>query len=173
LVLLFSSIALLAGWDVLSDLQEGTTLGHVAIEIGVFTVAMLGALWTLQRLRTLRSESQELRMEAAQLQARLSSAQADARHFQNEVQGHVRGLSQAIDNQFEAWGLTQAEKQVALLPLKGLSHKEIGAVRGVSEATVRQQSRAVYKKGNLSGRHDLAAFFLEDLLAPSQRSDTA
>lgn len=33
-------------------------------------------------------------------------------------------------------------------------------------ATVRQQARNLYKKAGLSGRHDLAAFFLEDLLTP-------
>jgi DNA-binding NarL/FixJ family response regulator len=39
-------------------------------------------------------------------------------------------------------------------------------VRGVGETTVRQQSRAIYRKSGLSGRHELAAFFLEDLLGP-------
>jgi DNA-binding NarL/FixJ family response regulator len=55
---------------------------------------------------------------------------------------------------------------VASLLLKGLSHKEIAEVRRVSEATARQQARAVYKKAGLSGRNELAAFFLEDLLLP-------
>jgi DNA-binding NarL/FixJ family response regulator len=55
-----------------------------------------------------------------------------------------------------------------LLLLKGLSHKEVAKVRSVSEATARQQARAVYKKGGLSGRHDLAAFFLEDLMLPHE-----
>ena len=39
-------------------------------------------------------------------------------------------------------------------------------MRQVSEATVRQQGRAIYQKAGLRGRHDLAAFFLEDLLDP-------
>jgi hypothetical protein len=29
---------------------------------------------------------------------------------------------------------------------------------------VREQARSLYRKSNLSGRNDLAAFFLEDLL---------
>ena len=57
-------------------------------------------------------------------------------------------------------------EEVALLLLKGLSHKEIAEVRGVAETTVRQQARALYKKAGLGGRNDLAAFFLEDLLGP-------
>lgn len=36
----------------------------------------------------------------------------------------------------------------------------------MSEATVRQQARALYQKAGLGGRYDLAAFFLEDLLDP-------
>jgi len=53
-----------------------------------------------------------------------------------------------------------------LLLLKGLSHKEIAEVRNVSETTVRHQARSLYRKAGLSGRNDLAAFFLEDLLGP-------
>lgn len=64
------------------------------------------------------------------------------------------------------WGLTPAEQDIALLLLKGLSHKEIAQVRAVSETTVRQQARSLYRKAGLSGRSDLAAFFLEDLLGP-------
>jgi DNA-binding CsgD family transcriptional regulator len=62
--------------------------------------------------------------------------------------------------------LSPAEKEVALLLLKGLSHKELAKVRSITEATARQQARAIYKKAGLSGRSDLAAFFLEDLLVP-------
>ena len=50
-----------------------------------------------------------------------------------------------------------------------MSHKDIAEMRAVTEATARQQARAVYKKGGLSGRHDLAAFFLEDLMLPVER----
>jgi len=50
--------------------------------------------------------------------------------------------------------------------LKGLSHKEIAAMRQTSERTIREQARAVYRKSGLAGRSSLAAFFLEDLLPP-------
>jgi DNA-binding NarL/FixJ family response regulator len=52
------------------------------------------------------------------------------------------------------------------LLLKGLSHKEIAAVRSTSERTIREQARAVYRKAGLPGRSALSAFFLEDLLLP-------
>ena len=169
LILLFVGISVLAGWDVMSDLAEGTTLQHVAVESVVLALALAGAVWAAQRLRALRAESRQLRDESSQLQQRLASAREDAQRWQSEVQSLVRGLSSAIDTQLDSWKLTGAEKEIALLLLKGLSHKEIAEVRQVSEATVRQQSRAVYRKAGLSGRHDLAAFFLEDLLAPAEQ----
>lgn len=55
---------------------------------------------------------------------------------------------------------------MALLLLKGLSNKEIAAVRAASERTVREQARSIYSKTELTGRAALSAFFLEDLLAP-------
>jgi len=72
----------------------------------------------------------------------------------------------AIDDQLERWHLSAAEKEVALLLLKGLEHKEIAQLREVAETTVRQQARSLYRKAGLAGRHELAAFFLEDLLGP-------
>ncbi len=77
------------------------------------------------------------------------------------------GLSSAIDAQLTKWRLTVAEKEVAFLLLKGLSLKEVVSVRGTSEKTARVQTIAVYAKSGLSGRSELSAFFLEDLLLPS------
>jgi len=49
-----------------------------------------------------------------------------------------------IDAQFGRWNFTDAEREVALLLLKGLSTKEVAAVRATSERTVagRQRSRS-------------------------------
>lgn len=79
----------------------------------------------------------------------------------------LEGLGRAIDDQFEAWGLTPAEREVALLLLKGHSHKAIAKISGRKESTVRQHAAAVYQKGSLTGRAELAAFFLEGLALPA------
>jgi DNA-binding CsgD family transcriptional regulator len=78
-----------------------------------------------------------------------------------------QGVLEAIDRQFHVWGLTPAEREVALMLLKGHSHKHIAAVTDRSERTVRQHAAAVYQKAGLAGRAELAAFFLEDLM-PSE-----
>jgi len=41
-----------------------------------------------------------------------------------------------------------------------------GPARHAPERTARQQSLAVYRKAGLSGRAELSALFLEDLLSP-------
>ena len=80
---------------------------------------------------------------------------------------HVDGLAHAIDQQLNQWKLTIAEKEVAFLLLKGLSLKEVAEIRQTTEKTARVQSMAVYAKAGVSGRSELSAFFLEDLLPPA------
>lgn len=162
----FVAIALLAALDLASDLREGTTVGHVLAEGGVVLFGMFGAVFMSRRLmRVVRSE-RAAREEALELAERLRLSEAEAARWRDEARDLLKGLGAALDLQFERWALSPAEKEVALLLLKGLSHKEIAEVRSITEATARQQARAVYKKAGLSGRNDLAAFFLEDLLLP-------
>ena len=73
-------------------------------------------------------------------------------------------LAKVLQSQFEEWRLTQTEKEVAMLLLKGLSFKEIAAVRSTLEKTVRQQASSIYKKAGVSGRHEFSAWFIEDFL---------
>ena len=76
-----------------------------------------------------------------------------------------------MENQFRQWGMTAAERDVGLLILKGLNHKEIAALRGTSEATVRQQAQAIYRKADLPGKTAFSAYFLEDLFASDAAID--
>jgi DNA-binding CsgD family transcriptional regulator len=77
----------------------------------------------------------------------------------------MAGLRVEMDNQFEKWSMTPAEKDVGLLILKGLSHKEIASLRGTSEATVRQQAQSIYAKSQLPGKTAFSAYFLDDIFA--------
>jgi DNA-binding CsgD family transcriptional regulator len=78
----------------------------------------------------------------------------------------LAGFGKAIEERFKAWGVTAAESEVALLLLKGRSHKEIAYQTDRSERTVRQHAVSVYQKSKLGGRAELAAFFLDDLTLP-------
>ncbi|MBK8975812.1 MAG: response regulator transcription factor [Planctomycetes bacterium] len=162
----FAAILVLAATDVLTDLGEGTTLRHVALELLVIAAGVVGLAIAVRRYAELRRREVGLRAEARELGERLAATRADAARWRAEWRHLVDGLGAAIEQQFVAWGLSTAERGIASLLLKGLSHKEVAAARRVSEATVRQQARSVYRKAGVEGRHDLAAFFLEELLPP-------
>ncbi len=101
----------------------------------------------------------------------LDIARAEGEGWRSQVQSHLAGLKDAMDQQFQAWGMTAAEREVGLLILKGLSHKEIAALRATSDATVRQQAQAIYRKAGLPGKTAFSAYFLEDLFVPAETAN--
>ena len=69
-----------------------------------------------------------------------------------------------LEERFVEWGLTPAERDVALFAIKGMSTAEIAALRNTSEGTVKAQTNAIYRKAGVSGRPQLLSLFIEDLL---------
>ena len=133
-----------------------------ALQIALLVGTALGAGGLISRMRTQLDE----RLEP--LSRDLERAQADGERWRREAHAYIAGLGAAIDRQFATWGLTLAEREIGLLMLKGFSHKEIAALRGTSDATVRHQAKTVYQKANVPGRAAFCAFFLEDLLPPHE-----
>ena len=86
----------------------------------------------------------------------------------NEAEARLRRASGAfmelLAERFEEWGLTPAEKDVALFAIKGLSTGEIGVLRNTSEGTVKAQTNAIYRKAGVSGRSQLLSLFIDDLM---------
>jgi DNA-binding NarL/FixJ family response regulator len=112
------------------------------------------------------------------LEGAIGRAVQEGRVWRAQSRRFIEGLSRSIDAQFESWGLTPAEADVAGLLLKGASSREIAILRHTSEATIRQQAQSVYRKSGLGSRVELSAYFLEDLftlgeatLAANQRPD--
>ncbi|TDQ59931.1 helix-turn-helix transcriptional regulator [Phaeovulum veldkampii] len=70
-----------------------------------------------------------------------------------------------LAERFADWGLTPAERDVALFALKGMSTAEIARLRATSEGTVKAQTNAIYRKAGVSGRPQLLSLFIEDLMA--------
>ncbi len=69
-----------------------------------------------------------------------------------------------VQEKFTEWGLTPAERDVALFAIKGMSLSEIASLRATSEGTVKAQTNAIYRKAGVSGRPQLLSLFIEDLL---------
>lgn len=182
---LFGIMSILAAIDARLDVRDGIGLSHAAVEesillLGVVGMSVMGwrLLRSLRRERLLLGEAAQLserlaatelvlRAEANDLAVRLASTELEAQRWKQEAGGLLAGLGVAIDAQFERWEFSPAERDIGLLLLKGLSHKEIAQIRKVTEPTVRQQAQRLYRKASISSRNDLAAFFLEDLLLPA------
>ena len=139
--------------------MSATDLAFELLDIVPSVLTSVGVVLLFQVTRRQHQEHRDLLASLQSGSARGETWRADARPLLN-------GLGEAIDAEFERWGLTEAEREVALLLLKGLSLKEIAGVRDTSERTVRVQARALYSKAGLAGRAELSAYFLEDLLAP-------
>ncbi len=145
-ILVLASSVLFFAYDLATDLARGKEHSlHLVIELIVFvaiSAVLLRELWQLRRLR---------RAFAAE-QAKTSRLAGE--------------LLQVIQQQFTRWHLSPSEAEVALLLIRGLSMKEIAAARQVKEKTVRLQASAIYAKSGCAGRHELSAYFIEDLLRP-------
>lgn len=136
----------------------------VAIDLAekfMLVAAMAAVAWTVHGLINLRADQDALNNNIAR-----SVAQGDA--WRAQRRGEIAAFGRAIEDQFRAWRLTSAEIDVAGLMLKGMSLKEIAIARDTSEATVRQQAQAIYRKSGLSGRAELAAYFLESLFEEAE-----
>ena len=103
-----------------------------------------------------------------------------SRKLQADAEASLRLASGAfmevIQERFEDWGLTPAERDVALFAIKGMNTSEIAMLRQTSAGPVKAQTNAIYRKAGVSGRPQLLSMFIEDLLgegleAPSSPED--
>lgn len=125
---------------------EVRELLEIGASLGLILGVVLGAM-------ALRRSLRETAVAREKLQA-VSSAFMDLLH-----------------QRFDEWGLTPAEKDVAMFSIKGFSTQEIAGFRNTSEGTVKAQTNAIYRKAGVNGRAQLLGLFIEDLIdapAPDQ-----
>lgn len=113
------------------------------IETIVTIVLFLGLAFTATELR--RALGHQARM-SEQLQIASGAFQA------------------VIEAKFEEWALTAAERDVALLAIKGYAIAEIAELRQTAQGTAKAQAASVYRKAEVSGRLQLISLFLDDLM---------
>ena len=77
-----------------------------------------------------------------------------------------------IEAKFTEWALTSAERDVALLAIKGYSIAEIADLRRTAQGTAKAQAASVYRKAEVSGRLQLISLFLDDLMNDALVEDT-
>lgn len=156
LVVMLVVIAIGGAIDLVLDAPANWRSAHVLYELFLIVGALTAAGWLWRRWRS--AERDTVRLEGL-----VAERQAERDGWRRNAEEALVGLAVAIDRQLDTWRLTPAEREVVVALLRGKSHKEIAAASGRSERTVRQHAVAAYEKAGLSGRAELAAFFLRDL----------
>lgn len=134
--------------DVAADIfASESALGgvyHEAFEFVVVVALVLGIAFTGREIRKVLQRQQ--RMES-------------------QLKAAAGAFAELLDEHFEAWALTDSERDVALLAIKGLSIAEIASIRRTKEGTIKAQCTAIYRKAGVTGRPQLLSLFIEELMA--------
>lgn len=152
--------------DLLMDAPDTVWSFHVGFEVAMVALSLVFAILLFRGWRRAASALGAAQTSLARSERALAVRQAERDQWRRSAEQALAGFSSAIDVQFSKWELTRAERDVALLLLKGDGHKQAAAKLGRSERTVRQHAVEVYRKAGLQGRAELAAFFLQDLMLP-------
>lgn len=146
IIILQSLCALFFIGDVIVDLSGGGHLKdlHLGLELLAAVALVGGVIFMMVELRHLLARMDV--MDAGLMVAR----------------GQV---AQVMEEFFEDWNLTPAERDVAIMILKGLENEAIAQVRNTALGTVRAQTASVYSKSGTHGRAQFVSLFMEELMA--------
>jgi len=76
-------------------------------------------------------------------------------------------LNDMVQQQFDEWRLTSAEKEIAWLIIRGFAIKEIAMLRSVAQKTVHHQLTSVYAKSGARNRAEFTSSFIQLLFEDS------
>lgn len=168
--LFFLFMAVTSVIDITHDRADDLSAQHFYMEVVTLLFSLLGASFFIYSTLQVTKRNMELAAE-------VKKATTENAEFKKKVAHFAQGLSSVIDDEFGKWGLTPSEKQIGFLILKGFSTKKIAEILGVTDKTTRHHCSSIYKKSDLSGRSELSAYFLEDLLVnptpPDNEESTA
>jgi DNA-binding CsgD family transcriptional regulator len=150
--------------DIALDAPDTWWSLHVIYELVLVAASLTGFYFLWRGWFRTRHDLSETRHELAEQREERDAWRASA-------ESALTGFGAAIDARFEAWQLTPAEREIAMLLLNCRSQKVIAYLTDRSERTVRQHAVSVYQKSHLAGRAALAAFFLDDVRLPSDTVD--
>ena len=156
IAMLFAVIAINTT-DFLKDYLHGDEWLHISLEVITVILCIWGIIILVQQINSRAKEISTLDKRIKKTEKNLELSHSKLREIGREY-------SIYLHKQFDDWELTPSEKEVALILLKGLSFKEMAEVRNTKEKTIRQQASTIYRKSNVSGRHEFSAWFFEDML---------
>lgn len=148
-------MALSAGFfvfDVIADLLEHANAGqtysanefiHLIIEVIAVVGLIFGVLLAVRYTRFLKYTAQQYERTLTMFRGQFDEVAAA---------------------QFEKWSLSDAERDVALMTLRGLPLAEIASARKTSVGTIKAQTNAIFRKSGLGSRTEFLSYFLDEFL---------
>lgn len=116
---------------------------HIAVEAGMVALVLIGLGVTRSAMIKLQGERNDLR----------------------DQPGSLRGEFDAlIQARFSEWRLTPAQRDVALLTMRGLRLSKIAEARHCAEGTVKAHLNAIFRAAGVGTRSELIGLFMEELL---------
>ncbi|SEW09779.1 regulatory protein, luxR family [Aliiroseovarius sediminilitoris] len=99
----------------------------------------------------------------------LHARNAEVERLLRAAKGEFTAMLQAL---FAQWSLTEAEQDIALLTVRGMTVAEIAEARNTSQGTVKSQNNAIYRKAGVKNRTQLVGAVVEELLVgPDDQHD--
>ncbi len=157
---LFIFFAAFSAIDLYFDRQHVLS-AHFLIEAAGLLCCMVGLVYLWRGF--------EFRLRRADQNIDQLIAERDA--FKKRHRQTLAEMKRAIEEQFGQWRLSAAERKLAEDLIRGYSVDQIAAMRGKSPNTVRNQSVQLYAKTGMTGRSDLAAFFLQEILGEEETEE--
>ena len=155
---LFGSVLFFV-FDIVSDLYERLIarnapsfldLVHLTFEVASAAALILAIRVLLRQLRL--------------MQERNIAQTESLRLLRGEMDHFVR-------NKFTHWGLSPAERDIAMYMLKGLSISEIATARATAEGTIKAQSSSIFRKTGVNSRTELMSLFMDEFLDVAPESN--
>ncbi len=128
----------------------------MGVEIFEAVVSVLSVFGILVLIKDIRNSNQEI--EEAKLA--LANSKSSQKKFSPEIQQFWEG----IQSQFKEWKLSQSEKEIAILMLRGFTNPQIAALREKSIKTIENQMFSIFQKSSTTGKLDFISYFLSPLL---------
>lgn len=149
-------------WEVLTG-EELRTSGNLEFYGKALVWLVLVIVWVYIFRLTLKFSKEH---EKYQIRWEL----ADSDRLGLEPEKWDAGFKTHFEKEFSKWELTEAEKEVGLLILTGMSQEEIAKCRETTLKTVKNQTTVIYEKAQVKNGKELMSYFIQKLL-PSTDED--
>lgn len=139
-------------FDVIADILEHIRVGrsysadefaHLIIEVIAVLGLLVGAVLALRYTRFLKHTAQQNERTLTMFRGQ---------------------FDEVAEAQFSKWSLSDAERDVALMTLRGLPLAEIASARNTSVGTIKAQTNAIFRKSGLGSRTEFLSYFLDEFL---------